>query len=87
MREVDLYVAGDDLVLTNLTGHPTVVMPNGFYERKNGRRAPRALTFTGRLYQESDLMLVAHHYQVATGHHLPRPDIQTFLKSAKDSEN
>ena len=27
MRDVDLYVGGNDLVLTNLTGHPTVVMP------------------------------------------------------------
>ena len=31
---VDLYVGGNDLVLTNYTGHPTAVLPNGF--RKNG---------------------------------------------------
>src|SRR5262249_26214061 len=30
MTQVDLYVGGNDLLLTNLTGHPTVVLPNGF---------------------------------------------------------
>ena len=35
-EEVDLYIApsweGDNLLLTNLTGHPCVVLPNGFSE-------------------------------------------------------
>lgn len=79
LREVDLYVAGDDLALTNLTGHPTVVMPNGFTEQEKGRITPNGLTFTGRLYGETDLLTVAHHYQVATGHHLPRPPLESFL--------
>ena len=30
MGQVDMYVGGNDLALTNLTGHPTVVIPNGF---------------------------------------------------------
>ena len=30
MRAVDLYVgSGDDLSITNLTGHPTAVFPTG----------------------------------------------------------
>jgi hypothetical protein len=29
MQQVDAYVEGDDLVLTNLTGHPTIVIPFG----------------------------------------------------------
>ena len=36
MEKVDLYIApswdGDNLLLTNLTGHPCVVVPNGFSE-------------------------------------------------------
>ncbi len=32
-EQVDLYVGGNDLVITNLTGHPTVVLPNGFRQR------------------------------------------------------
>jgi Asp-tRNA(Asn)/Glu-tRNA(Gln) amidotransferase A subunit family amidase len=72
MAQVDLYVGGNDLTLTNLTGHPTVVMPNGF--RKTGdAETPTSITFTGRLYGETDLLAVAHAYQLATGHHLRHP--------------
>jgi Asp-tRNA(Asn)/Glu-tRNA(Gln) amidotransferase A subunit family amidase len=74
MAQVDLYVGGNDVVLTNLTGHPTVVLPNGF--RKVGEsELPTALTFTGRLYGESELLAAAHAYQQATGHHLKRPPL------------
>jgi Asp-tRNA(Asn)/Glu-tRNA(Gln) amidotransferase A subunit family amidase len=72
MALVDLYVGGNDLVLTNLTGHPTVVLPNGF--RKAGDiEVPNSITFTGRLYGETELLAVAHAYQQATGHHLRHP--------------
>jgi Asp-tRNA(Asn)/Glu-tRNA(Gln) amidotransferase A subunit family amidase len=72
MSQVDLYVGGDDLLLTNLTGHPTVVLPDGF--RKSGTvELPTSITFTGRLYGETELLAVAHAYQRATGHHLKRP--------------
>jgi Asp-tRNA(Asn)/Glu-tRNA(Gln) amidotransferase A subunit family amidase len=72
MAKVDLYVGGNDLLLTNLTGHPTVVLPNGL--RKSGdTELPTALTFTGRLYGETELLTAAHAYQQATGHHLKRP--------------
>jgi len=71
-EKVDLYVGGDDLTLTNLTGHPTVVLPEGFSDRK-GRRVPFSLTFTGRLYGESELLAVAHAYQQTTGVHLEHP--------------
>ena len=72
MKQVDLYVGGFDLVVCNLTGHPTVVLPTGF--RKQGEmEMPYSITFTGRLYGESELLAVAHAYQQATGHHLKRP--------------
>ncbi len=75
MEQVDLYVGGNDLLITNLTGHPTVVLPNGF--RKNGQvETPTALTFTGRLYGDTELLAVAHAYQQATGHHLKRPSLE-----------
>jgi Asp-tRNA(Asn)/Glu-tRNA(Gln) amidotransferase A subunit family amidase len=75
MARVDLYVAGDDLLLTNLTGHPCVVLPNGF--RKAGDdEVPTSLTFTGRLYGEAELLQVAAAYQKATGHHRRRPPME-----------
>jgi hypothetical protein len=69
---VDLYVGGNDLAITNLTGHPTAVLPNGFTTAKEAE-VPAAITFTGRLYGETELLAVAHAYQQATGHHLKRP--------------
>jgi Asp-tRNA(Asn)/Glu-tRNA(Gln) amidotransferase A subunit family amidase len=72
MDAVDLYVGGNDLLITNLTGHPTAVLPNGF--RKTGDvETPTSITFTGRLFGETELLAVAHAYQQATGHHLKRP--------------
>jgi len=71
-EKVDLYVGGNDLLITNLTGHPTAVLPNGFAKQKD-TETPTAITFTGRLFGETELLSVAHAYQQATGHHLKRP--------------
>lgn len=76
MQEVDVYVApsygGSNLLLTNLTGHPGVVVPNGF--RSNG--SPTSLTFQGRLYGETDVLAIARAYQQATDFHRKRPKIE-----------
>ncbi len=74
MEGVDLYVGGDDLVLTNLTGHPTVVLPDGLVERK-GCKVPTSVTFTGRLFGETELLGVAHAYQQKKGDHLDHPTL------------
>ena len=42
MSGVDLYVGGNDLLLANLTGHPTVVLPNGTRTR-DAVATPRAV--------------------------------------------
>lgn len=86
MSEVDLYVEGNDLGLTNLTGHPTVVMPNGFRKRDDVE-TPTSITFTGRLYGETDLLAVAHAYQQLTGHHLKHPAMDKLQPVADDAEN
>jgi Asp-tRNA(Asn)/Glu-tRNA(Gln) amidotransferase A subunit family amidase len=75
MGQVDAYVGGDDLLITNLTGHPTVVLPNGFDQRGRAEM-PRAITFTGRLYGETELLALGHAYQQATGFHLKRPPLE-----------
>ncbi len=72
-EKVDLYVGGFfDLGITNLTGHPTAVLPNGFNKRGEVS-TPVPIMFTGRLFGETELLAVAHAYQQATGHHLKRP--------------
>lgn len=81
-RQVDLYVGGNDLVITNLTGHPTLVLPNGFVKR-DGAEVPTALTFTGRLFGETELLAVGHAYQQATGFHLKRPPLANLPAATK----
>lgn len=75
MKRVDCYVAppfeGDNLLLTNLTGHPCVVLPNGF--TKDG--TPTSITFIGKLFGEAELLAVAKQYQDATGFHLKHPKL------------
>jgi Asp-tRNA(Asn)/Glu-tRNA(Gln) amidotransferase A subunit family amidase len=70
---VDVYVCppygGENLLITNLTGHPSTVVPNGF--RKDG--TPTSITFLGHLYREAELLAVTKAYQDATGFHLRRP--------------
>lgn len=63
---IDAYVspsfAGGNLVVTNLTGHPCVAVPNGFGE--NG--SPTSITFCGRMYGEAEMLALAKAYQDAT---------------------
>lgn len=76
MNDIDVYVAppfqGDNLLLTNLTGHPQVVLPNGF--SKEG--TPTSITFVGRLFGEATLLAVAKKYQDATEVHLKHPKLE-----------
>ena len=74
MDTVDAYVGGDDLTITNLTGHPTVVMPSGFSE-KDGVRRPSSVTMTGRLFGESELLGLAHAFQQETDYHREHPPL------------
>ncbi len=72
---IDVYVApsfDDDLIRTNLTGHPAVVVPNGVtLEGKSS-----SITFTGQLYGEAKALAVAKAYQDATDFHHRHPDLQ-----------
>ncbi len=76
MRTVDVYVTpsfgGDNLLLTNLTGHPCVVLPNGF----DDAGSPTSITFQGRLFDEATLLAVAKKYQDATTHHKKHPPME-----------
>jgi Asp-tRNA(Asn)/Glu-tRNA(Gln) amidotransferase A subunit family amidase len=73
MTDLDAIVAGGDLVLTNLTGHPQVVMPSEFTTYPNGTTLPKSITFTGKLYGESELLTLCHQYQLKTSQHTKHP--------------
>ena len=74
-EKLDVIVApttGPQLIATNLTGHPAVILPNGF--RTDG--TPTSLTFLGNLYGEAKVLSVARAYQEATEWHLKRPKLE-----------
>ena len=74
MDEIDLYVApsweGDNLLLTNLTGHPCVVLPNGF----SVDGTPTSITFIGRLFDEGRLIAFSKKYQDSTDFNEKHPN-------------
>jgi Asp-tRNA(Asn)/Glu-tRNA(Gln) amidotransferase A subunit family amidase len=76
MQDIDVYVApsfgGGNLRLTNLTGHPAVVVPNGV----DAKGKSSSITFTGKLYGEAATLSVAKAYQDATDFHLRQPDLK-----------
>ena len=65
LTNIDVYVSpsfGRNLTMTNLTGHPCIVLPNGM--RAEGR--PTSITFIGKLFGEGKLLQFAKAYQDAT---------------------
>lgn len=78
MQQVDLYVGGQDLGITNLTGHPTVVMPMGFVERGELKK-PYSVTLTGQLFGESTLLHTAALLEQSFAVSTLQPDLETFL--------
>ncbi|MFI5245726.1 MAG: amidase, partial [Gemmatimonadales bacterium] len=62
--------AANQLIATNLTGHPACILPNGF---RDGTPINVSITFLGSLFGEAGLLRVAHAYQQATGFHLRHP--------------
>jgi len=82
--------SGPQLTCTNLTGHPALILPNGFrgedapkpisddagdFTNSGGPGTPTSLTFLGKLYGEADLLAFARAYQEATGFHLQHPNL------------
>lgn len=75
LKGLDLYITPTfgnlNLNLTNLTGNPSVVVPNGFM--KSGR--PMSITFMGQLFGEGKMLQAAAIYQNATDFHTKHPSL------------
>ena len=61
---------GNQLAITNLTGHPVVVMPDGF--NKNG--TPHSVTLLGNLYDEATILATAKAFQDKTEFNKKHPE-------------
>jgi len=59
------------LAMTNLSGHPSLVVPCGF--AADG--TPFSISFTARLFAEGDLVTLAMAWQRQTVHHLRHPKL------------
>lgn len=74
-ESVDVFLApadvGNNLLLTNLTGHPSIIVPNGFDKENH----PTGVTFTANLLEEEKLLAVARAFQQATEHHKKYPKL------------
>ena len=66
IKDFDVIIApsfgGEQLLATNLTGHPAVVVPNGFAENNS----PTSITFLGNLFDEATIIAFVNQYQKAT---------------------
>lgn len=73
MSNWDVFVcppSGPSLTVTNLTGHPSVVVPCGF-----AGPLPQSIVFTGGLYDEGAPLRVALAYEQATQWHTMHPKV------------
>ena len=74
IQEYDIIVCpsfgGSQLLMTNLTGHPCVVVPNGFDEKNH----PTSISFIGNLYDEATILAFAKKYQDNTEFNKVHPD-------------
>ena len=92
-EQVDVIVAptsGAQLVATNLTGHPAIILPNGLRgddaplppkldtgdeDNIGGPGTPVSITFLGAHYHDATLAAFARAYQEATGFHKLHPKL------------
>jgi len=92
-NDLDVIVAptnGQQVVITNLTGHPAVILPNGFRgpdapppaneNADGGPGTPVSLTFLGSLYSDARLLSLARAYQERTGFHKLHPTLPDSMK-------
>ena len=87
MREMDKFMSQWDvfvspapnsasLTITNLTGHPAVCVPCGFLNNPPQTvMLPRAIMFTGGLYDEASPLRVALAFEQATKWHTMHPKV------------
>jgi Asp-tRNA(Asn)/Glu-tRNA(Gln) amidotransferase A subunit family amidase len=76
MNKVDCYLApswqGNNLLLTNLSGHPCVVFPNGFSDKNT----PTSMTIIGKLFDEGTILALAQNFQDVTDFNKKHPEVE-----------
>jgi len=71
--DIDVFLApasSDSVTMTNLTGHPAIVVPAGFVEQ-----LPVGLMLTGKLWDEATVLRAAAAFEAATDWHTRHPPL------------
>lgn len=75
LQQYDVFICptygGNQLAITNLTGHPALCLPTGF----NKNKLPTTITLIGNLYSEAKLLAVGKAFQDATGFEEAHPEM------------
>jgi len=87
MKDIDVFVTpsfgGYVLLLTNLTGHPCVVVPIG----GDGEGNSVSISFIGHLFEEGKTLAVAKAFQDATDFHLQHPNPEDWSRDEEKTES
>jgi Asp-tRNA(Asn)/Glu-tRNA(Gln) amidotransferase A subunit family amidase len=74
--DLDVIVAptwrGKQLLYSNMSGHPSIVIPNGLKSGSN----PASICFLGKLFGEAEIIQLANAYQAVTDFHRQRPPVK-----------
>ncbi len=74
MSDIDILIVpsfSNQLLITNLTGHPCVVIPNGSYADEN----PGSITLLGNHFDEASILSLARFLQEITPYDKEHPDL------------
>ena len=74
MSDIDILIVpsfSNQLLITNLTGHPCVVIPNGSYADEN----PGSITLLGNHFDEASILTLARFLQEITSYNKEHPDL------------
>ncbi|MDH5382132.1 MAG: amidase [Cyclobacteriaceae bacterium] len=77
-EEVDVIISptsgGNQSLMTNLTGHPAISIPNGFDEEGS----PTSITFIGGLYKDNAILQLGTWYQEQTDFEEKHPVVEDW---------
>ncbi|MEM8733315.1 MAG: amidase [Planctomycetota bacterium] len=85
LRDVDCVLGANDLLLTNLTGHPSIVVACG-NEESDERSVPGVVKLTAAAYRESTLVDVGQAIQTAMPPTPDRPPLEQLLQEMQAKE-
>ena len=85
IANVDVMVNMNDLLHTNFTGHPSVVMPIGYRERQDVK-SPRPVVLSGHLNDDERLMAIAAKFQAKITAHTEHPPLDQWLEQFESNE-